>query len=209
MEHTFTPELKKRLIVYGVVASLIIVLGGVAAYMLMNNRSVYIDTASITAPTIMLGPTSAGRLNAVYVQEGDTIAANTPVAEIGTEIVTSKVAGIVTQVNDTVGAAVTPGTDVVSMIDPSQLRVVGKIDEDKGLADIAVGDAVVFTADAFGGTQFKGVVDEVAPTSNTSDIVFSVSDARAEQSFSVKARFDTVAYPQLKNGMSARMWVYR
>lgn len=209
MEHTFTPELRKRLMLWGGAAVLILAAAGTTAYLIASNRSVYIDTASIEAPRINLTTTSAGRLSAVYVQAGDTVAANTPVAEVGTEMVTAKVAGLIVNVNDTVGAQVTPGTAIVTMIDPTALRVVGQLDENKGLANVTVGDAVVFTVDAFGGKQFTGVVDEVAPTSNTSDIVFSVSNARAEQNFDVKARFDTNAYPLLKNGMSARMWVYR
>ena len=209
MEPTFTPQLRNRLILWGGLALVILIGGGIGAYLIESARSVYIDTASITAPLIDLAPVSGGRLNAVYVQEGDVVAANAPVAEVGTEILTAKVAGEIVKVNDTVGAQVAPGESVVSMIDPSQLRVVGSLDENKGLAQIAVGDAVIFTVDAFGGTQFTGVVDEIAPTSNTSDIVFSVSNSRAEQSFDVKARFDTARYPQLKNGMSARMWVYQ
>lgn len=209
MEPTFTPALRKRLMLWGGVAAAVLIAGGVAAYLISSSQSVYVDSATITAPLINLAPTSAGRLNAVYVNEGDRVAANTPVAEVGTEIVTSKVAGTIVKVVDTVGAQAASGETVVTMIDDSQLRVVGELDENKGLARVAVGDPVIFTADAFGGEQFRGVVDEIAPTSNQSDIVFSVSDARAEQSFDVKVRFDTGAYPFLKNGMSARLWVYR
>ncbi len=66
----------------------------------------------------------------------------------------------------------------------------------------------MFTVDAFGGQTFTGVIDEVAPTSNQSGIVFNISNQRQVQQFDVKARFDTTAYPQLRNGMSARMWIY-
>lgn len=208
MEPSFTPELKKRLTIFGGIAAVIIVAGVVGAYLILSNNRVSIDTASIKAPLIDLAPTSAGRLNAVYVNEGDTVAANTPVAEVGTEIITAKVAGIIVNVEDTVGANVTPGQSVVTEIDPSQLRVVGSIDENKGLSQIKVGNPVHFTVDAFGGKTFTAVVDEIAATSNASDIVFSVSNKRQEQSFDVKARFDTNAYPELKNGMSARMSVY-
>ena len=94
------------------------------------------------------------------------------------------------------------------MIDPTQLRVVGQVQENEGLSKIQVGDPVTFTVDAFGSQTFSGVVDEVSPTSEESQIVFNISDQREEQNFDVKARFDTTAYPQLKNGMSARMWIY-
>ena len=61
-----------------------------------------------------------------------------------------------------------------------------------------------FTVDAFGGQQFKGVVDEVAPTSEQSDVVFNISDQRPTNQFAVYVRFDPTQYPQLKNGMSAQ-----
>ncbi len=201
--------MRTRLIYFGGGALIIIAAASALAYMLVSNGRVYVDTASITAPLIGLAPTAAGELNALYVQEGDTVPANTPVAEVGTQIITTKVAGLIVNINDTLGAQITAGEAVVTMIDPTQLRVVGQVDETSGLSNIAVGDPVVFTADAFGSEKFNGVVDEVSPTSRTSDIVFSVSDQREEQEFDVKARFDTTTYPQLKNGMSARMWIYK
>ncbi len=85
----------------------------------------------------------------------------------------------------------------------------GKVQEDKGLTDIQVGQRAEFTVDAFGGKTFEGVVDEVAPTSQNSDVVFSVSDKREEQNFEVKIRFDTTANPEIKNGMSAKIKVYK
>jgi multidrug resistance efflux pump len=209
MAQTFTPSLRRNLLVFGGIGLAIIIVAAIAAYLILSNNRVTIDDSTIQAPLIDLAPAGSGRLNAVYVNEGDMVAANTPVAEVGTEIITSKVAGLIVDVNDTVGANVAPGETVVTEIDPSQLRVVGSIDEDKGLSKIAVGDPVHFTVDAYSGKTFLGVVDEVAPTSNASGVVFSISDARAEQTFDIKARFDTAAYPQLKNGMSARMYVYR
>ena len=200
---------RRRLILVWSFALAILVAAGVFAYVLVQNNRVYIDTATITAPLISLAPTVAGSLNAVYVKEGDSVAANAPVAEVGNQVITAQVAGLIVKVNDTVGAEVQQGSAVVSMIDPKSLRVVGSIDEDKGLSQVAVGDPVVFTVDAFGSKQFTGVVDEIAPTANSTDVVFSVSDKRAVQTFDVKARFDTTVYQELKNGMSARMWIYR
>ena len=202
-------SLKKRLTYFGGGALLILAIGATAAYFIIANSRVSVDASTIQAPLINLSPTVPGRLDAVYVNAGDMVAANTPVASVGTQVITSKVAGLVVSVNDIVGAEVSPGASIVTMIDPSALRVVGKVDENKGLSDIQVGDPVIFTVDAFGSQEFKGIVDEIAPISNTADIVFSVSDNRATQSFNVKARFDTSAYPQLKNGMSTRMLIYK
>ncbi len=201
-------ELVRRLTLVGGAAIIILVVAGIAAYLVFAGRQVYIDTAQISAPLIDLSPTAAGRLDALYVQAGDTLPANAPVARVGTDVIRTKVAGLIVHVDDTLGAQVTPGENVVEMIDPTQLRVVGTIDENKGLAQIKVGDPVRFTVDAFGGKTFDGVVDEIAPTANTAGVVFDISNTRPTQQFDVKARFDVTAYPQLKNGMSARMWVY-
>jgi multidrug resistance efflux pump len=94
------------------------------------------------------------------------------------------------------------------MVDPSALRVVGEVQEDKGLKDMKVGQRVEFTVDAFGGKKFAGTIDEISPASQTSDVVFSVSDQRQEQNFDVKIKFDTAQHPELKQGMSAKIWVY-
>ncbi|MBU6388459.1 efflux RND transporter periplasmic adaptor subunit [Patescibacteria group bacterium] len=199
---------RKQLIYVGAGALFIIAVGVITAYLIVTNGRVSIDTASIQAPLIILTPTVPGTLDAVYVHVGEVVAANQPVASAGAQIITSKVAGLVVSVNDAAGAEVTPGQPVVEMIDPAQLRVVGRIDENKGLAQIKVGDPVTFTVDAFGRQSFVGVIDEIAPTSNQSGIVFNISSQRQVQQFDVKARFDTSAYSELRNGMSARMVVY-
>ncbi len=203
-------KLDKRVLILA--AFLILVIGGgiaALAYIGASSKTVYIDKAQIQAPIVDLGPTAAGTLKDVNVQEGDVIAPNTVVAQVGTEPITSTSGGLVIMVNNNIGAQINPGDAVVETIDPSQLRVVGQIEEDKGLVDIEPGMRAEFTVDAFGGTKFTGVVDEVAPTAESSDVVFSISDKREEQNFDVKVRFDTVANPQLKNGMSAKIWVYK
>jgi multidrug resistance efflux pump len=207
-QHTQANEKKQSIYVTASLIALIIVaaVGGIA-YLWSTWNIVSIDTATITAPSILLSPTTSGTLQALYVKPGDTVTANEPVALVGNEVVKTKIAGEVISTQDTIGMLVSPGQAVVTMIDPTALRVDGRLDEDKGLSRIHEGDKIVFTADAFGGTQYSGIVDEVSPTSHQSDIVFNISSAREEQQFDIKARFNTALYPELKNGMSARMWV--
>jgi multidrug resistance efflux pump len=196
-----------------VAAALIVVVGGAAAglaYWGVSSGRVAIDKASVSAPSIPLSPTHAGTLNQVYVKAGDTIPPNTVVAEVGTELLKSgDRAALVIDADTNLGAQVAPGTPVVTLIDPSELRVVGQVDENKGFTDIHVGDPAVFTVDAFGGKKFTGTVDEVSPTSHASGVVFNISDQRETQTFDVKVAFDTAAEPELKNGMSARLWIYK
>ena len=206
--HTKMPSARTRWIRTGAAVLAIVLVATGFIYWQVISKRIYVDTASIQAPQIILAPSHAGILEGVYVNEGDQVNAGQTVARVGDELVQSKVAGIIVSVPDTVGAQVNAGSPVVTMIVPGQLRVVGSVSEDKGLSRIAVGDPITFTVDAFGSKQFSGVVDEIAPTSQQSQIVFNISGQRAEQQFDVKARFDTAAYPLLKNGMSARMWIY-
>jgi len=191
-----------------------VVAGGVgsAAYLYVSSKTVYIDLSTISAPTIQLSPVNSGVLEAVFVNVGDTVTTDEPVARVGDEIVTAKTNGEIISVDENIGEYenVLTGQGVVAtMIDPTQLRVVGSLDENKGLSDVKVGDPATFTVDAFGPEQFKGVVDEVSPTSQQTGVVFDISNQRPTNQFDVYVRFDPSAYPQLKNGMSARIWVYK
>jgi multidrug resistance efflux pump len=180
-----------------------------AGYFYVSNSRVYIDVASVTAPTISLAPTHPGTLEELYVTEGQRVNAFQPVARVGDEIIHTKVSGIITSANQALGNFYNTGMPVVTMIDRKALTVDGRLAEDKGLNRIKVGQKVIFTVDAFGSRQFEGTVAEVSPTSRASDIVFSISDKREEQQFTIKAKINPDQYPELKPGMSARLWIYR
>lgn len=195
-----------------VAAAIILVLGGgigCSSLLGVESNRVYIEKSAIDAPSIPLAPTTSGTLQQVYVSVGDTIAPNTVVAEVGTQLIKSTIGGLVISTDTDIGSLVSTGTPVVTMIDPTQLQVDGQLEEDKGLADVAVGDRAIFTVDAFPGKTFTGVVSEVSPTSHASDVVFQVSDQRQEQNFDVKVAYDITKYPELRNGMSAKIWVYK
>lgn len=214
MKETITaPEKKKSILSNPIVRnSAIVVLGVIIAaglvYWQKSTTQVSIPNSAIAAPEINLSPTAAGTLQAVYVNEGDEVPANTVVAEVGNELVKSTVDGLIVTVNNQIGTVFQPGQTVVTMVDPTQLRVVGQLDENKGLASIQVGQAANFTVDAFGSKVYHGVVDEVSPTAQAAGAAFNISDQRQTQIFDVKVRFDPTAYPELKNGMSAKITVY-
>jgi multidrug resistance efflux pump len=197
-----------RVIIIALVIIAAAAAGGI--FFLVNAQNqIKIDDSSIAASEIDLAPTGGGALEAVYVNEGDTVPANTVVARVGNELVKSKISGTVIMARQDIGKLVAPGEKVVSMIDPGDLRVVGRLAEDKGLQNVSVGQRATFTVDAFSGRVFNGIVDEVSPTSRAGDVVFNISDQRQEQEFNVKVRYDVNAYPELKNGMSAKLTIYR
>ncbi len=189
------------------------VLAGIVVFSILfyinSSTKIYIEKSAIQAPSIALGPQSPGVLEEIDVKEGDTVKASETVARVGNELIKAKVDGKVIGVENTIGKIANPGEAVVTMIDPTQLRVVGQIEEDKGLSDIRVGQTAVFTADAFGGKKYAGVVDEITPTSHDADVVFSISDQRQEKTFDIKVRFNPDLAPELLNGMSARIWIFK
>ncbi len=182
---------------------------GAALYFVNASNRVYIEKSQVTAASIDLAPSSAGRLEEIYVNEGDMISPDAVVARVGNGLVKSKTGGLVIMAREDVGKLVAAGEKVVSVINPSDLRAIGQLAEDKGLSKVSVGQRAVFTVDAFGGRKYEGIVDEVSPTSRAGDVVFNISDKRQENEFNVKVRFDVSRYPELKNGMSAKMWIYR
>ena len=173
------------------------------------SNQIKIENSFVDAPIINLSPTMTGILGEIYVNVGQEISPNTEVAKVGNEIIMSKVGGIIVLVNHQEGQVFAPGSPVVSMINPEEERIVGKIDENKGLSDIEVGQVVTFTVDAFGNKKFQGIVEEISPVSDQSGVVFSISDKRETKQFDVKIRFDTKAHPEFKQGMSAKITIYK
>ncbi len=169
---------------------------------------VSIENAVLKAPVVNLSPVAPGTLNALYVHSSDVIAPNTAVAMVGTTTVVSKEGGIVVNTPDALGGYYTPGMTVLSVIKTSDMKVVGALEENKGLENVAVGNRATFTVDAFSGKTYEGVVDEVSPTSDDTGVLFSISDKRPTKKFDVTVRFSAAQYPELKNGMSAKITVH-
>lgn len=197
-----------RLIVSGVILGIAFLIGGVAYWNTTSHR-VYIEKGEISAPQINLSSQSDGVLEALWVKEGDVVAKNQPIAQIGDEIIRSREDGLVVKARNEIGKTFSHSESVVSIIHPADLRVFGTIEEDKGLKDIHVGQRVVFTVDAFGSKEYEGIVDEVSPSSKEKGLAFSISDKRPTNTFVVKVRFSTTTHTELKNGMSAEIWVYQ
>ncbi|MFA6048161.1 MAG: efflux RND transporter periplasmic adaptor subunit [Parcubacteria group bacterium] len=199
----------KRSLLYLAVAGFLVAGIVVALYLVFSQNEIYVEKSLIEATPINLSSQNGGVLERTMVKAGDNIGENTPVALVGTEIVKSKEAGIVTVVNENIGKNFAPSEAVVTMVRPEDLRVVASIEEDKGLSDVKVGQKATFTVDAFGSKKFQGIVDEISPTSRQGDVVFNISTQRQLNEFDVKIRFDQKAYPELKNGMSAKSWIYK
>jgi membrane fusion protein (multidrug efflux system) len=194
-----------------VVMTVVVIAVASSAFLFIRAASQRItsDNAQVTATEIDLAPQVGGTLEETYVRPGDTVTENEPVARISGELVKAKIAGEILSVQDDIGTQFAPGQTVATMIDRSTLRVEVRVEEDKGLKDIRPGQLATFTVDAFGSKRYVGTVDEVSPMSRVSDAVFSISDKRETQEFNVKIRFDADAYPEIKDGMSAKVVIYK
>jgi multidrug resistance efflux pump len=203
-----SPEIKKKIFtIVGILAVVFLAVGTI--YWFNVQGRVYIDKSEISAAQVDLSSASGGVLQETFVRLGDYVQENGNIARVGDEIIKARSGGIVIVLNDNIGKNFNKGEVVASIIDPAQLRIVSHVEENKGLKDIKIGQPVIFKVDAFGGKKYYGVVDEISDTSRQSGIVFNISDKREVRQFDVKTRFDINAYPELKNGMSAKVWIYK
>ena len=199
----------KRLLVAA--AGMLFLAGIIAAiiYLRVSESRVYDENAEISAPEIALAPQNPGILQEIYVTEGEIIPKNFLVARVGEELIKAKEQGLIIFAAKETGKVANSNEPVVIMIDPDELRVVARIEENKGLTRIRVGQRAIFKVDAFGSKEYQGVVDEIGASSRESALDFNISSQRPTKEFNVKIRFNFGQYPELKNGMSAKVWIYR
>jgi multidrug resistance efflux pump len=188
---------------------IIIIFGTLAGFLYWQvvKDNVFIENSYLDAPIANIAPTASGMLNAVYVKEGDRILPNTPIALVGSETLYSKEGGIITSAPEVLGSYYSVGQTVISIVDDSQMKVIGSIEETKGLKKIVSGDSATFTVDAYPGKKYEGIVDQISSVSESNSVIFSISDKRAVRKFDVSVRFDHNKYPELKSGMSAKITI--
>lgn len=191
--------------VAGIVALLAV--AGIGYQVWRSSQRIEIEDSTITAPQVPVRSSGGGTLRQVYSAVGDDVRAHRPIARVGNEVITSDVPGTVVGIRDDVGSFISPGATVAWLIDRGELRAVGLIDEDEGLADLRIGQRATVKADTWGGREFFGTVEEISDRPHRQDIQFSISEKREARQYEVKVRFDGEPDPGLKQGMSARIWV--
>ncbi|OGI37551.1 MAG: hypothetical protein A2612_05465 [Candidatus Moranbacteria bacterium RIFOXYD1_FULL_44_12] len=195
-----------------IVAAAVLFLAGIIVavlYLRVSASRVYDEDAEVSAPEIILSAPNPGILREIFVQEGQIVPKNFVVAKVGEELVKTKEEGLVIFAAKEIGKIANPSDPVVTMINPANLRVVARVEENKGLTRIKVGQRVVFTVDAFESKEYQGIVDEIGASSRESALTFDISSQRPTKEFNVQIRFNLSQYPELKNGMSAKVWIYR
>jgi multidrug resistance efflux pump len=208
-EQTNNTNIFKKPWVYSLV-SFIVIFGllGVFLFWQTQKNTVFIENSYLDAPIINLASSLPGSLNALYVKEGDKVEANSQIALVGSQIIYTKESGVVSSAPIVLGSYFMPGQTVVSIVNNKEMKVVGTIDETKGLNKVKAGQRATFSVDAFPGKTYEGIVDQISPVSDDTGVVFSISDKRPVKQFDVKVSFNVADYPELKSGMSAKITVY-
>jgi multidrug resistance efflux pump len=185
----------------------LLAVAGIGYQVWRTSQRIEIEDASISAPQVPVRSSGGGTLRQVYAAVGDEVRAHRPIARVGNEVITSDVPGTVVGIRDDVGSFIAAGSIVAWLIDRDELRAVGLVDEDEGLADLRVGQRATVKADTWGGREFFGTVEEISDRPHRQDVQFSISEKREQRQYEVKVRFDGRPDPGLKQGMSARIWV--
>jgi len=186
---------------------IIIIVAGLLVYKSISSY-LSIEDATVSSPVISIAPETQEILDEVYVKEGDSVVEGQQLARLGSDILTAKINGTIIYTNNTPGQIFNPSQAVVKMIDPKESKILATVKETENLSEIAVGDPVIFTVDAFGSKEYTGIVEEVSPTSDDTSVVFNISDSRPVKEFTVKIKYDTSLYKEFKNGMSAKVKIY-
>ena len=199
----------QKLAIPALILLLIVGGGGGVWYWQEQQKYVYTDSASLDVPVISLSPKTQGKLKKVMVQNGDYVVANQTIALIGGEAVKTEIDGQIITINQDIGHEYKVGEEIATMINPNEMKVKALVEEDKGLNNVRVGQAVKFTVDAYGSEKFDGLVDSISNTSHEGNVVFNISDKREEKEFEVKIKYDHSQLPQFQNGMSAKVWIIK
>lgn len=197
---------QKIALIFGIIIFVLII--GIYVYIKNTIGRIFIDKSLIQAPVIIVSPSLPGKVQEISVKEGDVVTSGDTLAVVGSETLRAQTDGLIISASDLTGSAVNQQAQLIQMIRPINLRVVGTIDEDKGLNTVKVGQVVSFTIDALPGNTYWGYIDEISPSANTPVFSFSSSTERPTQQFTVYTKFNTSLYPNIKNGMSAKMVVY-
>lgn len=186
----------------------LIILAGAVLYYLKTVNRVFIDDSLIQTPIVSVTASVPGALNEIDVTENQTVKKGDALATVGTQVLRAPSDGIIVSANKQIGSQISAANNAVQMVNPEDFRVEGTLDENKGLKDIRAGQVASFTVDAFPGQTFWGYVDSVSPTAKQTQLSFSISSDRPTQQFTVSVKYDVNHYPQIKNGMSAKLVVF-
>lgn len=143
----------------------------IAGYIYFSNRSKYVSTddASVSVQTTSIVALASGKLTNWTLQDGDTVSKGqvigietTPTGQ--TMNLTSAINGEVLKQDAVKGEVVAPGSLLAELANLSNEYVVANVPE-TDIRHVSVGQAVDIYLDAYPGTTFSGVVQNVGALS--------------------------------------------
>lgn len=161
--------MKKKAILYVVLAAMVFSLTGVTLYYWYRN-SHYVDTedARVDGTIVKISPQISGRISEINVAEGDYVKEGAIIARqvdyqltsglnLDLSVIKSPISGTVIKKIGNVGEIGAPGSPVAMVADLKSLYVTANIEETK-LYKIKAGQNVDFTIDSIPGVKFSGQV---------------------------------------------------
>ncbi|NLI14452.1 MAG: HlyD family secretion protein [Peptococcaceae bacterium] len=216
--------MKKKAILYVVLAAMIFSLSGVTLYYWYKN-SHYVDTedARVDGTIVKISPQISGRISEIYVAEGDYVKEGAIIARqvdyqltsglnLDLAVVKSPISGTVIKKIGNVGEIGTPGSPVVMVADLKSLYITANIEETE-LYKVKPGQNVDFTIDSIPGVDFSGQVVSIGeatvstfsllPSQNTSG-----NFTKVVQRVPVKIGIKSYQGQRLLPGMNAVVRIY-
>jgi len=216
--------MKKKAILYIVLAAMIFSLSGVTFYYWYRN-SHYVDTedAHVDGTIVKISPQISGRISEMNVAEGDSVKEGAIIARqvdyqlttglnLDLSVIKSPIAGTVIKKIGNVGEIGTPGSPIAMVADLKSLYITANIEETE-IYKVKAGQNVDFTIDSIPGVKFSGQVLSIGdatvstfsllPSQNTSG-----NFTKVVQRIPVKIGIRNYQGQRLLPGMNAVVRIY-
>jgi len=145
------------------IIAVVVFAGAIVLIIFAWNDATYFTTqnAKVTATTINIVPSTAGRLTRWTVKEGDTVTENEVIGRVeNSSYLRSPVSGRVVKSGVTVNQLVSQATVVGVIADTRDMYIQANIEETK-IMKVRVGQKVSVELDAFPYRSFAGSVEEI------------------------------------------------
>ena len=216
--------MKKKAILYVVLAAMIFSLTGVTLYYWYKN-SHYVDTedARVDGAIVKISPQISGRISEMNVAEGDYVKEGAIIARqvdyqlssglnLDLAVIKSPLSGTVIKKIGNVGEIGVPGSPVAMVADLKSLYITANIEETK-IYKIKAGQNVDFTIDSIPGVEFSGQVISIGEaTVSTFSLLPAQSTSgnftKVVQRIPVKIGIKSYQGQHLLPGMNAIVRIY-
>lgn len=195
---------KRRVLIIGILALIVIAVGGIAAYYWYEN-TYYVSTedAAVSSDLVSVIPKISGQILELNADQGDIIKKNQilarlemndlPDTSVEQSLIRSLIDGVVVARQGTLGEMAMTGQTMFTLADPENFYVTANVEETK-VGKIKVGQPVDISIDQFGSQKFSGNVKSIGEAANSALSIFSASTSgtftKVVQRIPVKIQLD-------------------